>query len=295
MGTQPAPSAPACPGPDPVVRAPRFAVPAGATDTHAHVIGLPPEFPFVEQRSYTPPQASESSYLAMLDALGMARGVLVQVSVHGTDNRLLVRTLQRHPQRLRGVAVVAPDVDDKTLATLAAANVRGLRINVLFGGGVGFAHIESLAAIAKEQGWHLQFLLDARQLPELHPRLARLPVPFIVDHMGHMPASCGVNDPGFVALVDLVRHHGCWIKLSGGYRITSDHVRFSDTHVFARTLLQAAPDRMVWGSDWPHVAVTDRMPNTGELLDLLAEWVPDEALRNRILVDNPARLYGFAG
>jgi 2-pyrone-4,6-dicarboxylate lactonase len=295
MGTQAPPSAPPCPGPDPAVRAPRFAVPAGATDTHAHVIGLPPDYPFVEERSYTPPRAGEQSYLAMLDALGMARGVLVQVSVHGTDNRLLVQTLQRHPQRLRGVAVVAPDVDDKTLATLAAANVRGLRINVLYGGGIGFAHIESLAAIAREQGWHLQFLLDARQLPDLHRRLAQLPVPFVVDHMGHMPASRGVSEPVFQALVDLARHHECWIKLSGAYRITSDHARFSDTHVFARTLLEAAPERMLWGSDWPHVAVSERMPNTGELLDLLAEWVPDEALRQKILVANPARLYGFTG
>jgi 2-pyrone-4,6-dicarboxylate lactonase len=286
-------SAPPCPGPDPLVRAPAFAVPAGATDTHAHVIGLPPDHPFVDERSYTPPQASEQSYLAMLDALGMARGVLVQVSVHGTDNRLLVQTLQRHPLRLRGVAVVGPDADDRTLATLAAANVRGLRINVLFGGGVGFAHIESLAAIAKEQDWHLQFLLDARQLPQLHKRLSKLPVPFVVDHMGHMPASSGVKDPGFQALVDLVKHHDCWIKLSGAYRITADPARFGDTHVFARTLLEAGPERMLWGSDWPHVAVSGRMPNTGELLDLLAEWVPDEAQRQKILVQNPARLYGF--
>jgi predicted TIM-barrel fold metal-dependent hydrolase len=262
---------------------------------HAHVIGPPPVYPFVESRSYTAPQAGEASYLAMLDALGMQRGVLVQVSVHGTDSRLLVQTLQRHPQRLRGVAVVAPDVDDRTLAELAAANVRGLSINVLFGGGIGFDRIESLAAIAREQGWHLQFLLDARELPgALHQRMAKLPVPIVVDHMGHLPASCGIAEPGFQALIDLVRHRDGWVKLSDAYRVTSDPSRFSDTHVMARALLETAPERILWGSDWPHVSLYERMLNTGDLLNLFAEWVTDEKQRRQVLVDNPARLYGFA-
>jgi 2-pyrone-4,6-dicarboxylate lactonase len=285
--------APVCLGPHPVTRRPTFDVPAGATDTHAHVIGLPPAFPFCYVRSYTPPEASPQAYLSMLDGLGMQRGVLVQVSVHGTDNRLLVDTLNKHPDRLRGVAVISSDVDDKTLSALDASNVRGLRINVLFGGGVGFENIEPLGQIAKEHGWHLQFLLDARQLPEIHERLTRLPVPFVIDHMGHMPAACGISDKGFQSLLDLVRNHDCWVKLSGAYRITSDHNNFSDTYAFAQTLVETAPKRMVWGSDWPHVSLQENMPDTTDLLDLFATWVPDPQLRKQILVNNPAALYGF--
>jgi 2-pyrone-4,6-dicarboxylate lactonase len=284
---------PNCLAPDPVHRRPGWTVPPGACDTHAHVIGPPDRFPYVENRSYTPPEASPGAYLGMLDALGLDRGVLVQVSVHGTDNRCLEEVLRAHPDRLRGVAVVAPDVPDGALEDLAAAGVRGLRLNVLFGGGVGFDALETLASRIAGLGWHLQFLLDARELPALAPRLERLPVSFVVDHMGHMPTAAGLDHPGFQTLLRLVRDGRCWVKLSGTYRISSAGPPFTDTIPFARALVDAAPDRMVWGSDWPHVAMDTYMPNTGDLLDLLATWVPDEAVRRRILVDNPARLYGF--
>jgi predicted TIM-barrel fold metal-dependent hydrolase len=257
------------------------------------VIGPPDRFPYVSNRSYTPPEAPPEGYLGMLDALGLDRGVLVQVSVHGTDNRRMVEVLRAQPARLRGVAVVAPDVSDRELEDLAAAGVRGLRLNVLFGGGIGFDALETLASRIAGLRWHLQFLLDARELPALAPRLERLPVPFVVDHMGHMPTAVGLDHPGFQTLLRLVRDRGCWVKLSGGYRTSSAGPPFADTIPFARALVEAAPDRMVWGSDWPHVAMDTYMPKTGDLLDLLATWVPDEALRRRILVDNPARLYGF--
>lgn len=286
-------AAPYCLAPDPSHRRPGWTVPPGACDTHAHVIGPPHRFPYVADRSYTPPEAPPEAYLGMLDALGLDRGVLVQVSVHGTDNRRMVEVLRSRPARLRGIAVVAPDVSDNELADLAAAGVRGLRLNVLFGGGVGFDALETLASRIAGLGWHLQFLLDARELPALAPRLERLPVPFVVDHMGHMPTAAGFDHPGFQTLLRLVRDCGCWVKLSGAYRTSSAGPPFTDTIPFARALVEAAPDRMVWGSDWPHVAMDTYMPNTGDLLDLLATWVPDEALRRRILVDNPARLYGF--
>ena len=286
-------SAPLCPGPDPEPHGPtRFRIPRGAVDTHAHVIRLPPDHPFVDRRSYTPPPAPAGAYLRMLDASGMAFGVLVQVSVHGTDNRLLVETLRAYPQRLRGIAVVAPDCAEAELARLNVAGVVGLRLNVLYGGGMGFDQVERYGAMCRELGWHLQFLLDARDLPLLASRLARLPVPFVVDHIGHMPTLAGTDDPGFETLVALVRD-SAWVKLSGAYRLCDGGPPYSETIPFARALLAAAPERCVWGSDWPHVANWGPMPNVGDLLDVLADWVPDEEARRRVLVDNPARLYGF--
>jgi predicted TIM-barrel fold metal-dependent hydrolase len=287
--------APACPGPDPRPHGPtRFTVPAGAVDTHAHVIGLPPEHPFVASRSYTPPEATPERYLAMLDATGMEHGVLVQVSVHGTDNRLMLSTLRANRRRLRGIAVIPLDTPERDLAAMQEAGVVGLRLNILYGGGIGFEQLEGYAALAREMGWHLQFLIDARDLVPLAPRLGRLPVPFVVDHWGHFPVSRGLEDQGFQTLVSLVRDGG-WVKLSGAYRNTVEGPPYADTVPFARALHQAAPDRCVWGSDWPHVSHWGPMMNVGDLLDLLADWVPEEAARNRVLVDNAHQLYGFGG
>lgn len=285
------PEPPACPAPDPAPHgATRFTVPAGAVDSHAHVIGVPPTYPFAAERSYTPPEASPAAYLRMLDATGMTYGVLVQVSVHGTDNRLLLETLRAHPARLRGVAVIPPGLASGELARLKDAGITGLRLNVLYGGGVGLDEMERFGALCRDWGWHLQLLLDARALPELAPRVAKLPVPVVVDHMGHFPANLGVEAPGFQALLGLVRD-GVWVKVSGAYRLAD--APWADTVPLARALLAAAPDRCVWGSDWPHVSHWGAMMNVGDLLDLLADWAPDEAERHRVLVENPHRLYGF--
>lgn len=282
-----------CPAPDPHPGGPtRYAVPPGAVDTHAHVIGLPPAYPFVAERSYTPPEAPAARYLAMLDATGMAHGVLVQVSVHGTDNRLMVETLKANRKRLRGIAVIPLGLPERDLADLKEAGVTGLRLNVLFGGGVGLDQVERYGALAREMGWHLQFLLDARHLPEMAGLMARLPVPLVFDHMGHMPASAGVDHPGFQALLGLVRD-GNYVKLSGAFRVSDAGPPYADTIPMARALNDAAPERCLWGSDWPHVAAWDGPPKLPALLDLMAEWVPDEQSRRMLFVDNPKRLYGF--
>ena len=267
-------------------------MPRGAVDTHAHVIGLPPDYPFMPGRSYTPPEATARDYIAMLDATGMTYGVLTQVSVHGTDNRLMVNALRAHRQRLRGIAVIPLDCPDHEKTTLKEAGVVGLRINVLYGGGIGFEQVESYASLCKEMGWHLQFLVDARQLPELARRLSKLPVPFLIDHMGHFPTTAGIANEGFRTLLSLVRD-GAWVRLSGAYRNTVEGPPYRDTIPFAHELVAAAPDRCVWGSDWPHVANWGVMMGVSDLLDLLADWVPDEKLRNSILTDNPQRLFGF--
>jgi 2-pyrone-4,6-dicarboxylate lactonase len=287
-------SAALCAAPLPDIDPPGFAMPFGVVDTHAHVVSASSNYPMVAQRSYTPPPAPEQKYLAMLDAIGCTYGVLVQISVYGTDNRYMLEVLRRNPQRLRGIAVVSPDISDRELETMHEAGVRGLRINVLFGGGIGFAAMETLAHRIKDLGWHMQFLMDVQTLPELMPRMMKLPVAGIVDHMGHTPVAAGLSSPGFTALRELVVGHGYWVKLSGAYRISDRFPAFDDVTPFARALIEDAPDRMVWGSDWPHVSLDDaRMPNTGHLRNLLAQWAPDESVRHRILVDNPARLYGF--
>ncbi len=282
-----------CLGPQPSLEPATFSIPPLACDSHAHVIALDPDYPMVSTRSYTAPAASIESYIGMLDAQGMDRGVLVQVSVHGTDNRLMLEALRAHPERLRGVAVVDANVSDHELQTLHDAGVRGLRLNVLFGGGIGFDAMEKLAARIAPMGWHLQFLADvARFDSDLLTRLQRLPCPGVLDHMGFASAAEGTESAGFKTLTQLVRDAGFWVKLSGANRISSQFETFDDVVPLARRLVELAPDRLVWGSDWPHVDM-QQMPNTGRLRNALAQWVPDEAVRNRILVDNPARLYDF--
>lgn len=284
--------APVCQAPDPEPRRPtRFTVPAGAVDTHAHVIGGPPEFPLVANRSYTPPAATPEAYVHMLDATGMAYGVLIQVSVHGTDNSLMLRTIRANGPRLRGIAVVPLSLPDRELLELKEAGVVGVRLNVLFGGGIGLREMESYGSLCRELGWHIQLLIDAHEMPDMS-RIAALPVPVVVDHLGHMPTRYGVRNQGFQALLGIVRD-GAWVKLSGAYRITGEQRGYVDTIAFAHALIEAAPDRCVWGSDWPHVALSGHMMNVGDLLDLLASWVPDEAVRRKVLVENAHRLYGF--
>ena len=283
-----------CLAPLPHVQPACFTIPAGACDTHAHVVaGDMQRYPMVAERSYTPRPATESDYLRMLGATGMQRGVLVQISVYGTDNRYMLEVLSRHPQTLRGIAVVDADVPERELERMHQLGVRGLRINVLFGGGIGFAAMERLAAKIRPLGWHMQFLMDAAQIPELLPRLEKLPVIGVVDHMGHTPVSSGLDSPGMQGLLHLMQHRGWWVKLSGAYRIGADFPGFRDVVPWARKLYQAAPRQCVWGSDWPHVAL-DRMPDTGALRNQLPLWLPTPADLERVLVHNPQKLYGFA-
>jgi 2-pyrone-4,6-dicarboxylate lactonase len=287
------PTAPYCLAPSSKMEPASFKMPEGACDTHAHVISTSADYPMAPSRSYTPPPAPEEKYLAMLAGTGCSRGVIVQISVYGTDNRYMLEVLRRHPDRLRGIAVVPPEVTDRELEAMHAAGVRGLRINVLFpGAGLSFEAMETLARRIAPMGWHMQFLVDGRDLPGLLPRMRKLPCPGVIDHMGHMPAALGFQHPGFQAVRELVVNHGWWTKLSGAYRISDDYEDFSEVVPIAQALIEAAPDRVLWGSDWPHVAMA-RMPDTGRLRNLLKAWAPDPSTRHRILVDNPSRLYGF--
>jgi predicted TIM-barrel fold metal-dependent hydrolase len=277
------------PPPDAFPRPPRsFDLPAGAVDAHAHVIGTR----WIDERSYTPTPAPQEAYIHMLDATGMARGVLVQVSVHGTDNSLMLQALEAHSHRLRGIAVIAPDLPETELRRLKEAGVVGLRLNTTTGGGVGVGDLDRYEALCVELGWHLQFLVEPAQLLPLAPRIGKLRVPTVFDHMGYVHAGPGMEEAART-LVQMVRD-GAWVKLSGGFRLSRAGAPYADTIALASALVQAAPECCVWGSDWPHVSFRGVMPNTGDLLDLLAEWVPDALAREAVLAGNPARLYGFA-
>ncbi|KZD09003.1 amidohydrolase family protein [Oceanibaculum pacificum] len=292
--TAPLDEAPAIPGPDRSPRRPALALPPLSCDTHAHVFGPAKAYPYSTPRSYTPPDSPLAEYLAMHDTLGVQRGVLVQPSVYGTDNTAMMDALSAHPDRLRGVAVVDLAVSQKELEELHAGGVRGLRINVLFKGGVPISSARGLADRIAALGWHLQFLIDVGNHPELDKEMGDFPCPVVIDHMGHCAVAKAPADPGFNALLRLLDGGNCWVKLSGPYRITGRKaVPFDDVTAIARTLAERRPDRMVWGTDWPHPSIHTDMPNDGDLVDMLADWVPDAETRRRILVDNPAQLYDF--
>lgn len=285
----------------PPTRPRRFALPPLAWDTHAHVIGHPAEHPYVPERSYTPPPASVERYVHMLDEVGFTFGVVVQISVHGTDNSLLLKTLQAHPGRLRGVAVIDASIDDAALRRMQDAGVTGLRMTSM-GGGAPLQHLESLASICIEQGWHLELSLGSGALPDLLPRLSQLDATLLIDHMAHCEAPTPMATPNFAAIQELLAAPQRWIKLCGAFRLSRQAAPYEDTISLAAALMNIASDRVVWGTDWPYVGLhrPAPVPREGDLLDSLhaacnrlagtpADWL------QRVLVDNPARLYGRPG
>jgi predicted TIM-barrel fold metal-dependent hydrolase len=290
---------PTCPGPRPPTP-PKVATPPRACCTHAHVFGPASRFPYAADRSYTPPDAPLEMYLGMLDALGFARGVLVQGSAHGHDNAAMLDALAREPDRLRGVAVADADVPASELRRWHALGVRGLRFNHFFRngqlhyrGGVPLDVVRAHAALMAELGWHLQLWIDVKDLPDTIPALKSLRLPVVIDHMGRTDARAGTGTPGFQSLLRFIGEGGCWVKLSGAHRLTQNAPDYPEARAFHAALVAANPERLVWGTDWPHPRIEGEMPDAGHLLDLFNDWTPDEATRRRILVDNPARLYGF--
>jgi len=274
-------------------------LPVGACDCHCHVFGPAARYPYAEPRSYTPDDAPLAAYLAMLDRLGFDRGVLVQPSAYGRDNRAMLDALAAEPKRLRGVAVGGAELDRARLEQWHRGGVRALRANefrrdgkAYYHNGVGLNEIEPLLPAIADLGWHLQLWVDARDLPELLPRLARVPVPVVVDHMGRMEYRHGVNHPGFQALVRGVGEGKFWAKLSGAYRLGAAPPDYREAKPFHDALVAANPRNLVWGTDWPHPRPEGPVPDALRLRDIFLAWTPD-ASRQAILVDNPARLYGF--
>jgi predicted TIM-barrel fold metal-dependent hydrolase len=290
---------PTCAAPREPTR-PKFPPPPKACDCHAHVFGPAELFPYAADRSYTPPDAPLAKYLGMLDAISFGRGALVQGSAHGRDNAAMLDALARHPDRLRGVAVADADTAPAKLRHWHSLGVRGLRFNhffrdgaLFYSGGVPLTAARVLAAVMAELGWHLQLWIDVKDLPDTIPLLKALALPVVVDHMGRTEAPAGTASPGFQALLRLLGEGGCWVKLSGAHRISRRPPDYEDARAFHEALVRANPDRLIWGSDWPHPRMEGEMPDAGHLYELLHAWTPDKGTRQRILVANPAALYGF--
>ncbi|WP_431282791.1 amidohydrolase family protein [Humitalea sp. 24SJ18S-53] len=289
--------APACAAPDRAPRRPVVAVPPLACDSHLHVFGPAARYPYQPTRGYTPPDSPVPEMQALHKALGIGRAVLVQASVHGTDNRAILDAVATDPTRYRAVAAVTEDVTDAELARLHAGGVRGFRVNLVDKGGMPFrslASLEQVAARVRDFGWHAELLVHVEESPEFVEIARRLPIPVSVGHIGYTKAAVALAHPGYQEFLALLRDGLVWVKLTGPNRLSaSDRAPYADVAPLARAVMEAAPDRIVWGTDWPHVMLKGVMPNDADLIDLLAEWVPDAALRHRILVDNPATLYGF--
>jgi 2-pyrone-4,6-dicarboxylate lactonase len=290
-------------GPDPQPEKLFAALPPGACDCHAHIFGPADRFPYAGGRGYTPPDAPLESYLALLDTLGFERGVVVQGNAHGYDNRAILDAVARVPQRLRGVAITDTRVDAAELRRWHGLGIRGLRFHVFhpehrpsYVRGVGLDVFEVFQPIMYELGWHMQVWLDWRVLPELAPILRKIAttMPVVIDHMAGFDAQVGVADSGFQTLLRLVGDGECWVKLSGAYRCSQAYPDYPDAGVLHAALLAANPERLLWGSDWPHPQIDAAvMPNDGRLVNLFLRWTPDAAQRETILVRNPALLYGF--
>lgn len=289
--------APVCVPHDPQPRRPAVAVPPLACDVHAHVCGPADRYPYIAERLYTPPDASPADFRHMLDAIGVARGVLVQPSIYGTDNRAMLDALATDRARLRGVAVVPFDVTTAHIERLHAAGVRGVRCNIVdLKSGKGQLPLDGLRALAntvRPFGWHVEFLMHVDEFPDLDQLLGDFPVEVVFGHLGYVPTRNGVDTAGFKALLRLMRDGKAWVKLTAPYRLTLSAMPYADVDPFAQSLVAHAPDRLLWGSDWPHVFIRSAMPNDGALFDVFARWVPDAAMRERILVGNPAQLYDF--
>ncbi len=283
-----------CLPPDPAPVKPSLVLPPGACDAHCHVFGPAARFPYAADRSYTPPDAPVEKLRALHAHLGISRAVIVHASCHGSDMAVTLDAIASSGGLYRGVAVVEDTVTDRELASLHEGGIRGIRFNFVkhLGGVPDLAVFFRLLARIKPFGWHVVLHFDAGDLIAQQDLLARIDLPFIIDHMGRVKAAEGVRQPPFESLLELYRRNPlAWIKISGAERVSAGKRPFRDAVPFAQALVAIDPDRLLWGTDWPHPNITRDMPNDGELVDLLGEICPDAALRQRILVDNATRMY----
>ena len=276
-------------------RVPELALPQGACDAHVHVFGPTSRFPFAPERRFTPSEAPKEALFALHARMGITRCVVVQSGAHGYDNSVTEDAIAAKQGAYVGIALVRLDVPDAELRRLDSAGFRGARFHFI-GHLAQAGSIEDVVAFGKrlaDLGWHLQIHLDSARVHEIAPALRRSPVPVVLDHMGRVDASRGINQPDFRALRDLARDARFWVKLSGAERISRQGPPYADAVPFARALLEDAGDRVLWGTDWPHPNL-DHVPDDGVLVDLIAKIAPSPEQRQALLVDNPLRLYRFA-
>ena len=279
------------------LRPPKRALPVGAVDAHAHVFGPYERFPLSPDRTYTPPLAPVADYIAMLDRVGLAHGVAVHAGANGYDNRATLDAHLTTAGRIAAVGVVDPGITDVELAALDADGMRGLRFTEIGKppgaiGTLGFRDLAAMAPRLKALGWHAQVWAKAGLIRESSRMIADLGLPVIFDHMGYFDIEEGVGGADFRAFVDFVADHGHLVKITP-LRVSRKFPDFADVRPFFDVLATRVPDQLVWGSDWPYISLGDRLPNTGDLLDILDSWCGAGTLRDDILATTPRRFYGF--
>ena len=274
--------------------APRLKAPPGACDTHMHVYDR--RYPPAATAKMNPPDAPVTDYLAMCRRIGIERTIVVQASTYGTDNRCMLEAMAEiGADRARGVAVVDDGVTDAELEALTKTGIRGIRFFMLPGGALSWDILEKMSARVAPFGWHVQLQLDGRDLPEREALIRRVHTTLVIDHTGKFLEPVAVAHPAFQLLLRLVENGRTYVKLAAPYETSKlGPPHYDDVSTLAKALVRAAPERMLWASNWPHPsAAPEKRPDDADLLDLLLDWAPDEATRAKILVANPARLYGF--
>ena len=273
-------------------RKPHFKLPPGSCDAHCHVFGPGDRFPYAPNRRYTPPDAPKETLRALHDHLGVERAVIVQASCHGTDNAAMLDCIASDPKRYRGVAIVDDGFTDADYDRLDRGGVRGVRFNFVkhLGGAPDMAVFNRVTDRIKGRGWHVVLHVDAPDIIPLSDMICNLPLPFVIDHMGRVPSAAGVVQLPLRALIELSRRDNCWIKVCGSERISMPP--YAAAVPIAHALVEAAPDRVLWGTDFPHPNATHEA-DEADLVDLVPQYAPEALAQQRLLVDNPARLYGF--
>ncbi|MDR5886002.1 amidohydrolase family protein [Vreelandella janggokensis] len=278
----------------PTPRKPSFRAPCGAVDAHCHVFGPEKEFPYSPLRKYTPCDAGKEYLFALRDHLGFSRNVIVQASCHGTDNRALIDALKAAGDRARGVAVVDVDVDEGSLREMHEAGVRAVRLNFVkrLVDSLSWDDCLNIVEKIKPLGWHVVVYFEAPDLEELKPLLQQIETIIVIDHMGRPDVARGVEHPDFLNFIKLLdENDNIWTKVSCPERLTQQAPDYSDVVPFARALVERFPDRVLWGTDWPHPNMASHVPDDGALVDVIPNIAVSEQQQRSLLVDNPTRLY----
>ncbi len=287
--------------PDPNTRAPKWKLPPGACDTHAHVFGPPDVFPYAETRKYNPPAAPVEHYMNVMKITGLSRVVFATPTAHGYDNRSIADAIAKLGGCARGIANIDESFDDAALDALHEAGFRGARFHLMDDRPGSLEFLTAHLPVLVKRDWILDLHVDPKDLLHHEKYIRELPTVTIIDHMARCRGADGVDQPAFPLLLDLLKDDRFWVKVCSLNKVSKLHkgevdgLPYLDMVPFAKAVIQVAPDRVLWGTDWPHSNVfkPGGVPNEGDLLDLLVEMIPDEAMRHRILVDNPARLFGF--
>ena len=289
------PEAKTCLAPDPDTRTPAFTAPPGSCDAHCHIFGPGDRFPYHPNRKYTPPDAPVENLRKLHAILGIERAVIVNASCHGTYSEAMLDAIAGSNGAYRGVCVANKDFTDEEFERLDRGGIRGVRFNFVthLGGTPDLAGMKNVLDRVRHLGWHLVIHVNAEDIVKFEDFFAQFDMPIIVDHMGRVPTDQGLEQPAFRILLDFMKNENWWVKVCGSERISAQGPPFHDAIPYAQALIDVAPDRILWGTDWPHPNISKHMPNDGDLLDLVPLITDDPEMQHKMLVDNPSRLYGF--